>query len=92
MLAELELGQHEQAIDRFNQSYALNPRQPLTLRALAAAHAVSGNLGEARRYLAELKQAAPQISDEHLLSRPTRLEVKQPELLRGLRLALSPSQ
>ena len=90
--AELELGRHEQAIVSLRQSYALNPRQPQTLRALAAAEAASGRMDEARKHLAELKEVAPHISQERLLKQPLALASDQPELLRGLQLALSPPE
>jgi tetratricopeptide (TPR) repeat protein len=89
--AELELRHLEEATGLLNQSYALNPRQPLALRDLAAVHAAAGNIEEARRYLAEWQQAAPHISDGRLLDRLKRVEIRQPELLRGLQLALAPS-
>src|SRR5262245_48371604 len=51
---------------------SLNPRQPLQLRALAAAYAISGHPGEGRRYLAELKETAPDVSQEGLFKRGSR--------------------
>jgi tetratricopeptide (TPR) repeat protein len=87
--AELELHRPPDAIEDLHKSYVLNPGQPQTLRSLAAAQAVIGQMKESRRYIAELRQAAPHLSKERLLKRPMRLERMQPELARGLRMALS---
>lgn len=89
--AEIELGKFERAIALLRQSYDANPRQPRTLRSLAAAYALSGNLDEAYKYLAELKASAPHLSPEGYLKRPLQLDGTQPELLRGLRQALAAS-
>jgi TolB-like protein/DNA-binding SARP family transcriptional activator/Tfp pilus assembly protein PilF len=85
--AEIELGHHDAAIKLLRESYAANPRQPPTLRSLAAAYALSGNMAEAQRFVAELKALAPHISAGRTR---TLLDTMQPELVRGLRLAAAP--
>src|SRR5258707_1333909 len=65
--AELELHHDGSAIGYFRRGIALTPRHPGTLAALAAAHALSGNVSEARTYLSELQKAAPQLSPEKLI-------------------------
>jgi DNA-binding SARP family transcriptional activator/Tfp pilus assembly protein PilF len=86
---ELELGHYEEAIALLDRSYAINPRQPLTLRALAAAHALSGHVDEAGRYVAELDKLTPPAPRQRLLGAPPGLEATQPELARGLQLVRS---
>jgi DNA-binding SARP family transcriptional activator/TolB-like protein/tetratricopeptide (TPR) repeat protein len=85
--AQIELGNLEAAIGLLRESYAANPRQPPTLRSLAAVHALSGNMNEAQRFVAELKAVAPHNS----AGRPrSLLDTMQPELTRGLRIAFAP--
>jgi TolB-like protein/Tfp pilus assembly protein PilF len=86
---ELELRHYDSAIGYLRRSYALNSRQPLTLRSLAATYAAAGQSGEALRYLKELRAAAHYISEQALLERPLALASAQPEFARGLRLALA---
>lgn len=88
--AELELDHYDLAVSYLRQSAALNARQPMTLRSLAAALALAGQLDEARQRMTEVKTAAPHISDDGLLNRSKRIESTQPQLSRGLRLVLTP--
>jgi len=60
------------------------------LAAEAAAYALAGNTAEAQRTLAELKATAPHLSPERMANRPPPFDKMQPELVRGLRLALTP--
>jgi tetratricopeptide (TPR) repeat protein len=85
--AELELNHHEQAVAYLRQSYALNSRQPGTLRSLAAALAVSGQTEDARRYAAEFRAVAPHLEEKGLQKRQPARETRQPELARGVGLA-----
>ena len=89
--AELELGNARAAIEHLWQAYELNPRQPQTLRSLIAAHAVSGRMDEGHSAWSELRAAAPHLTAERVLKRPTALQTTQPELYRGLRMVLSPA-
>jgi predicted Zn-dependent protease len=88
--AEIEMGHFQQAIALLRESYLVNPRYPFLLRSLAAANALSGNMDESRRFIAELNAVAPHISAERYLNRPAPLSAAQPELNRGLRMALAP--
>jgi len=45
---------------------------------------------ESRKYIAELGTVAPHLSIERYLNRPAPLRAAQPELSRGLRMALAP--
>ena len=58
---------------------------------LVAAYALSGRMDEPRRYLAELRNAAPHQSDERLLKRFAG-DRGRPDLrlVAGLRLVLQP--
>ncbi len=67
--------------------YAANPRQPITLRSLAAAYALSGNIVDAQRTLVELKAVAPHLP---VVNRPPPFNTIQPELNRGLRMVAEP--
>jgi Flp pilus assembly protein TadD len=69
------------------QGRAANPRQPVTLRSLAAAYAQSGKIADARRTLAELKEVAPHLP---VANRRPPFDTIQPELNRGLRMAVEP--
>jgi hypothetical protein len=69
------------------QSRAANPRQPVTLRSLAAAYALSGNIADAQRTLVELKEVAPHLP---VVNRRPPFDTIQPELNRGLRMAMEP--
>jgi len=88
--AEIELGHHEQAVGLLRQAYAAGKHDPIMLRSLAAAYALAGNTAEAQRTLAELKATAPHLSPERMANRPPPFDKMQPELVRGLRLALTP--
>ncbi len=89
--AELELGNHEVAHSLLRQSYALNPRQPLLLRSLAAIEAIAGNMDQARQLLAELKAVAPHFEPGRWPVAAENPEFpKQPELKRGIALATAP--
>lgn len=85
--AQVELGHFDEAVALLRQSRAANPRQPVTLRSLAAAYALSGNIAEAQRTLAELKEVAPHLP---VANRPPPFDTIQPELNRGLRMAIEP--
>jgi predicted Zn-dependent protease len=88
--AEIEMGHFDRATVLLRQSYAANPRHPFLLRSLAAASALSGNMDESRKYVDELGTVAPHLSIERYLQRPAPLRAAQPELNRGLRMALAP--
>lgn len=85
--AQVELGHFDEAVALLRQSRAANPRQPVTLRSLAAAYALSGNIADAQRTLAELKEVAPHLP---VANRPPPFNTIQPELNRGLRMAVEP--
>jgi len=88
--AEIEMGHLDLATALLRQSYVANPRHPFLLRSLAAASALSGNMDESRKHVAELGTVAPHLSIERYLHRPAPLRAAQPELNRGLRMALAP--
>jgi adenylate cyclase len=88
--AEIELGNYDAAIGLLRESHAANPTQPLMLRSFAAAYALSGNVGEAQKMLAELKAVAPFFPPEQAANPPPPFDRIQPELRRGLRIALVP--
>jgi TolB-like protein/DNA-binding SARP family transcriptional activator/Tfp pilus assembly protein PilF len=85
---EAESGDLTRAIETLHHSYSLNPKQPLTLRALAAVHALAGNTAEARRFLVELKAAAPYMRTDRGPERTAR-EGMPSAMARGWRLALA---
>jgi tetratricopeptide (TPR) repeat protein len=88
--AELQLNRYPQAIENYRRSTAMNPRYPRSLAGLAAAHALSDNLDEARVYAEKLKQETPQLSAEELVQRFARTKGPRPSpLAEGLRRALS---
>jgi tetratricopeptide (TPR) repeat protein len=88
--AELQLNNYPQAIDNYRRSTTMNPRYPRSLAGLAAAHALSGNLDEARIYAEKLKQESPQLAAEELVNRFARPSGGRESPLRdGLRRALS---
>ena len=87
--AEIEMGHFDRATVLLRQSYAANPRHPFLLRSLAAASALSGNMDKSRKYVDELDTVAPHLSIERYLQRPAPLRAAQPELNRGLRMALA---
>jgi TolB-like protein/Tfp pilus assembly protein PilF len=89
--AELELGHPQQALLDLRQSDALSPHQPQTLRTLAVVLAVSGELDQARRTIAQLHDLTPALTADRVLKRAVKLGSGQPEYLRGLRLALAAS-
>jgi TolB-like protein/Tfp pilus assembly protein PilF len=88
--AELEMRHFDRATALLRQSYAVNPRHPSLLRSLAAASALSGDMDESRKYIAELGTVAPHLSIERYLHRPAPMQAAQPELNRGLRMAVAP--
>jgi TolB-like protein/DNA-binding SARP family transcriptional activator/Tfp pilus assembly protein PilF len=88
--AEIELGHYAEALALLRRSYALNPRQPLLLRSLAAAEALAGELDQARQHLAELKAVAPHFSPQRRRSFSEGSGLpEQPELMRGIDIALA---
>jgi len=88
--AELQLNNYPQAIDNYRRSTTMNPRYPRSLAGLAAAHALSGNLAEARVYADKLKEQWPDLTAEQLLKRFALQSKRGPSpLSEGLRRALS---
>jgi TolB-like protein/Tfp pilus assembly protein PilF len=88
--AELQLDNYAQAIDNYRRSTSMNPRYPRSLAGLAAAHALSGNMAEARVYADKLKQQWPDLTAEQLLKRFALQSKRGPSpLSEGLRQALS---
>jgi TolB-like protein/Tfp pilus assembly protein PilF len=84
--AEVELGRYSDAVAHLTEALSLHHNDPRSLRALVAAHALSGSIDESRRYLDSLREVAPQLTPEKLLRRPKRL---QPRLAEGLTVALT---
>ena len=88
--AELQLNHYPQAIDNYRRSTTMNPGYPRSLAGLAAAHALSGNLAEARVYADKLKEQWPDLTAEQLLTRFALQSKRGPSpLSEGLRRALS---
>ena len=67
--AELALSRHQAAIDSFRRSTALNPGSPRGWAGLAAAHALAGNMSEARVHADKLRAFAPQLGADALVER-----------------------
>jgi TolB-like protein/DNA-binding SARP family transcriptional activator/Tfp pilus assembly protein PilF len=86
---EAEAGDPRSAVETLGRSYAINPKQPLTLRAFAATHALLGNTDEVRRLLSEIKAAAPHMTGEQLAHGSARGFKMMPEMAKGWRLALA---
>jgi TolB-like protein/Tfp pilus assembly protein PilF len=88
--AELVRDNFPDAIDNFRRSIALNPNSPRTFAGLAAAHALSGDVANARVYVDKLKQAAPNLTADELIERFAGSN-PQSRIAKGLRLALNAS-
>jgi TolB-like protein/Tfp pilus assembly protein PilF/DNA-binding SARP family transcriptional activator len=88
--AELALDHYDKAIENFGRSNAINPGYPRSLAGLAAAHALAGNIAEARKFADRLRTFAQQSDIEVLLKRFGRNPQTSPQLHAGLRLALTP--
>jgi tetratricopeptide (TPR) repeat protein len=88
--AELALDRHDKAIENFGRSNAINPGYPRSLAGLAAAHALAGNLPEARQHADRLRTLAQQSDVEVLLRRFGRNPQTSRQLYDGLRQALVP--
>jgi tetratricopeptide (TPR) repeat protein len=90
--AELERGNVGAAIGHLRKAKEAAPGNIRILGDLAAAHALAGRAEEARTLLAELRQAAPHLSDANLIAgfggdNPHRARISQ-----GMREALARSQ
>jgi TolB-like protein/DNA-binding SARP family transcriptional activator/Tfp pilus assembly protein PilF len=90
--AEVALNRYQAAIENFRRSAALNPGYPRSWAGLAAAHALAGNIGEARRHADKLRTFAPQLDTEALIRRFGRPRQPASPLHNGLRLALTPGE
>ena len=88
--AELALDRYAQAIENFSRSHSINPGYPRSLAGLAAAHALAGNMAEARKFAERLQAFAQQSDIEVLLRRFGRNPQTSPRLHEGLRQALAP--
>jgi TolB-like protein/Tfp pilus assembly protein PilF len=89
--AELELTHYEKSIEYLDRALALSPAQPRFLLVLVAAHALAGNMSEARATLAQTQKAFPHLTGEQLISRffGEATGPAGPRLKEGLRLALA---
>jgi DNA-binding SARP family transcriptional activator/TolB-like protein len=88
--AELELGHADKAIEHLEHARAASPHYPPTLLTLAAAHAIAGNLAEARRCFDELQKLRPQFSAAALIERYGDAHgAPAPNFRHGLDLALA---
>jgi TolB-like protein/cytochrome c-type biogenesis protein CcmH/NrfG len=88
--AELELGDYGEAIVYAERAHALNPGHPHTMLVLAAAHALSDNIGAAHRQLHELSQAKAHLSREKLIDLYGEARtLRQSRFVEGLRRALA---
>jgi tetratricopeptide (TPR) repeat protein len=86
--AELELKRYERAIAYLERALALNSEHPRALLVLTAAHALSGQMEEARATLERLQKRLPHLSRDALVERLA--GGKGPSQFReGLRLALA---
>jgi TolB-like protein/DNA-binding SARP family transcriptional activator len=67
--AELELGHYDKAIEYLDRALAFDPGQPRILLVLVGAHALAGNMSEARAKLAQLQKTQPHLTGEQLVTR-----------------------
>jgi TolB-like protein/class 3 adenylate cyclase/Tfp pilus assembly protein PilF len=86
--AHLFQGRYQEALQWTGRSHAHQADWPVAMRAAAVANAVAGNLDEARKIVAHLRQIDPQTCILHLkeflpYSRPEDME----RMIEGLRLA-----
>jgi TolB-like protein/Tfp pilus assembly protein PilF len=88
---ELDLGRYDKAIDYLDRALVLNPGQPRTTLVLVAAHALAGNMAEARRLLEQLQQKQPHLSREKIVERfyGTVDATRESQLRKGFRLVLA---
>jgi TolB-like protein/Tfp pilus assembly protein PilF len=86
--AELEQGRDVQAIEYLQRALAMNPNQPRTTLVMVAAHALTGNMQDARARLGRLQATLPHLSNDKLVQRfgPAG---QTSRFSRGLRLALA---
>jgi Tfp pilus assembly protein PilF len=91
--AELELEHYDKAIEYLDRALAFDAGQPRILLVLVGAHALAGNISEARAKLARLQKTQPHLTGEQLVTRffgkedgPGWLHLRE-----GLRLALAPA-
>jgi TolB-like protein len=91
--AELELEHYDKAIEYLDRALAFDAGQPRILLVLVGAHALAGNISEARAKLARLQETQPHLTGEQLVTRffgkedgPGWLHLRE-----GLRLALAPT-
>ena len=91
--AELELEHYDKAIEYLDRALAFDPGQPRILLVLVGAHALAGNMSEARAKLAQLQKTQPHLTGEQLVTRffgagggPGWLRLKE-----ALQLALAPA-
>jgi tetratricopeptide (TPR) repeat protein len=89
--AELELKHYDKAIAFFDNARSENPRYGLTIMSLAAAHALSGNMEEARRLAAELGKLGAHFSRARLTEQYDRPDLRESQLWRGLQVAMTPA-
>jgi TolB-like protein/DNA-binding SARP family transcriptional activator len=89
--AELELKHYDKAIAFLDNARSENPRYGLTIMSLAAAHALSGHMEEARRLAAELGKLGAHFSRERLTEQYDRPDLRESQLWRGLQLAMTPA-
>jgi TolB-like protein/Tfp pilus assembly protein PilF len=87
--AEVELKRYDKAIEYLDRAVALHPSQPRTMLVLIAAHALAGNMGEARRRLDELQKSLPHLSNDKLVDRFLGDGTKLSQLREGLRQVLA---
>ena len=67
--AELELGHYDKAIEYLDRALAFDAGQPRILLVLVGAHALAGNMSEARAKLAQLQKTQPHLTGEQLVTR-----------------------
>ncbi|MGD9925756.1 MAG: tetratricopeptide repeat protein, partial [Pseudorhodoplanes sp.] len=86
--AELELGNYDVALEELKRAHALNPGQARTMLTLAAAHAMSGNLPQARAVLAELQMKRPHLTSSTLIKRYSHPSVRESRSAKGILRAI----
>ena len=86
--AELELEHFDAAVTYFGRAVALNPKQPRNVLALAAAHALAGDMDTARLELAQLQREQPHLDRETLVQRFSKGGPHSAQIRRGMGLVL----
>jgi DNA-binding SARP family transcriptional activator/TolB-like protein len=86
--AMMELGRYREAIESCRRAIALNPAFLSGWAGLAAAHALAGDMGEARVHLNKLKTLAPHLSEDELVKRFGRHKAHPARIREGLKLVL----